>query len=729
MNLKLIPCLTSLAAALIGFSAVTLTLKGQQDGNNPLPLKIENSWPELKRGANGLVPRFTVPKPNQVSISDPKHTIAGVFVLKFVEGSHVRLSGGSFVFPQERVTVANDELNRLARAGLKPDEVRPQLDQINAILQSFNKSHGFELTPMFGGPQSPQSEASFIEKAELEQRAAEELADLDLYYVVYAPAFKDASLEEALMNQLNQFRVVETVYPAVIAEPAQGSSAPTPDIDWQQGHLNEAPAGLNVRAAWSRPGSRGDGVRLIDVEYDWVTDHEDFPRAANRFWGGRPSCAYDYLSTEHGTAVMGTIAAPQNGLGVVGIASNVTYGLSSVCRPFDYGWAAAVASFSGENWVGRAHNVVVANAISDAAGQLRAGDVILIEQHVPGPSTGMPCNNGNCGQWEFVAMEFYQESFDVIRRASARGLVVVEAAGNGGQDLDASIYLNRFNPAIRSSQAILIGASGAGDRLPAMFTNSGRRVDLFAWGGGVVTLGYRIGGVPPFTNNPISRYYTNNFGGTSSASALVAGAVASYQGNRLARGTLPFVAADVRNVLFATGTPQVPGSTARSIGRQPNLAVAMGSVSAGGFTGPGLYTIESKWSRKVLDIDIAFFRGQDDRQPCQQWDSHGGTNQQFRITDAGGGNYVIQAVHSNKVLDVADWSTSSGGPIVQYPFHGGNNQQFRIEAVGDYARIVSRHSNKAIEVRDWSRGNGARIQQWDWHGGDNQLFRFIRLAR
>jgi hypothetical protein len=56
-------------------------------------------------------------------------------------------------------------------------------------------------------------------------------------------------------------------------------------------------------------------------------------------------------------------------------------------------------------------------------------------------------------------MEYYQESFDVIRRAPARGIVVVEAAGNGGQNLDSTIYGSRFFLNARNSQAILVGAS------------------------------------------------------------------------------------------------------------------------------------------------------------------------------------------------------------------------------------------------------------------------------
>ena len=109
--------------------------------------------------------------------------------------------------------------------------------------------------------------------------------------------------------------------------------------------------------------------------------------------------------------------------------------------------AGAIATFSGENFVGRAHSVVVANAILAAASALRPGDVMLIEQHVPGPATGRSCPC-NCGQWEYVPMEFYQESFDAIRRATAANIIVIEAAANGGQDLDQPVYSRRFDRAV-----------------------------------------------------------------------------------------------------------------------------------------------------------------------------------------------------------------------------------------------------------------------------------------
>jgi serine protease len=691
--------------------------------------------PEVMQESEGplLQPRFVPEKPEKIII-DPASSIAGLFIIKFVEGSHMRLSEKGLMVDEKAILSNPGEQQRLARAGLNFDMVMAELEGVSQVLYAFRDSHGFELNYIFRpadflySVDDAKADTPFREKDELEQRAREELADLDLYYVAFAKEFKDLDAQQNLMNQLNMFRIIEQVYAAVPTEGAQT----TPDISAQQGYLGSAPTGLDALYAWNQPGGRGDGVRLIDVEYDWVTDHEDFPPASQMFWGGRPRCAYDGNGSEHGTAVMGIIAAPGNGLGITGFAPNIQYGLSSVCRPFDYAWGGIVATFSGEAFGGRANNVVVANSIQLAADGLLPGDILLIEQHTPGPSTGQPCpEGGNCGQWEYVAMEYYQESFDVIRRATARGVIVVEAAGNGTQNLDMAIYGRRFAPNIRHSGALLVGGSGAGDNMPNGSTNSSQRIDVHAWGANVVTLGYGIDGVAPFDNaRPINRFYRNSFGGTSSASAIIAGAVASLQGIRRTSGYPPLTPVQLTNILNATGSPQ-RGTTleieARPIGKQPDLRAAIPRATAtGGFTGPGIYVIRSKWSSKVLDIDISFFRGQDNGQPLVQQDFHGGLNQQFEIVSAGPGPFWIFPRHTRrKVLDVTAVSTADGAGLQQWSLVNGANQRFLIEPFNGYYRIMATHDGKVLDVTAFSRENGARIQQWTWRGGDNQLFEFI----
>lgn len=522
-----------------------------------------------------LKPRWVPPKPDRI-VLDPKQAIAGVFVLKFVEGSHVRLGpNGLYLYPKT-IAAHRNEINRLARAGLDPQKAAAQLAEVQSLLSTYKAKAGFKVDPLFqfGTKDGGMRKDRFAEKSKLEEVAREELADLELYYVVHAPNFKDIDVQTELMNRLNAFALVEQVHPDV---PSSGAHVLL-DVTSNQTYLNAAPAGLDGRFIWTRAGGQGENMKFVDVEFDWVRDHEDFPPQSNWFWGDRPGCAYDGNWSEHGTAVMGIVAAPANGVGVTGFAPNVRWGLASVCRPFDYLAAGTIATFSGENFVGRAQSVVVANAIATATSALGPGDVMLVEQHAPGPGAGSACVC-NCGTWEYVPMEYYQESFDAISHATGANIIVIEAAANGGQNLDHPAYRGRFDRAIRDSRAILVGAAGPGDGKVQCFSSSSRRIDLYAWGSGVTTLGYGNGAAAPapFNNTNIPQRYTQGFGGTSSAAAIVAGSIVSLQGARIGAGLPRLLPDQVRELLITTGTPQQDRGAVlaeRPIGVQPDLRAA-----------------------------------------------------------------------------------------------------------------------------------------------------------
>jgi len=165
------------------------------------------------------------------------------------------------------------------------------------------------------------------------------------------------------------------------------------------------------------PHGRGEGVSIIDIEDGWRFEHEDLP--------GLDGVSFSHginHGGEHGTAVAGELWGVENSIGVTGIAP-----LSGV------GWS----SVSG---AGFPNNVLSpAEAITNAAEDLSAGGVILIEQHMPlildptGRDFPAGCNDGK--DQGYLPVEVFGAEFDSISYATARGIVVVEAAGNGASAL------------------------------------------------------------------------------------------------------------------------------------------------------------------------------------------------------------------------------------------------------------------------------------------------------
>ena len=330
---------------------------------------------------------------------------------------------------------------------------------------------------------------------------------------------------------------------------AEDPSCPitTPSYTEHQGYLGPAPGGIDAPAAW-RTNTRGQGVQFADLEGGWNAAHEDLPGDRIEHVWGTPIPDRGWRA--HGTAVLGEVVGLDNGKGVVGIAPAV-----------DRIYTSSIGNSS------------VADALDAAADKLRAGDVLLIELQGTGP------------RGRFVPMEYWDDNYDVIKAATARGVVIIEAAGNGDEDLDLKIFKGKFDRRVRDSGAILVGAGGpprAGfrDRAKLDFSNYGSRVDVQGWGRMVATLDYGDlqmceGAERTYTD----RHYTGTFSGTSSASPIVAGAailVESYVRQQTGAAMAP---ERVRQLLHDTGTPQA-GNQKKQIGPRPDLARAFAVLQA-----------------------------------------------------------------------------------------------------------------------------------------------------
>ena len=362
--------------------------------------------------------------------------------------------------------------------------------------------------------------------------------DLNLYYRVRFPDDVDLTEAETALRSLPEvaqvYRVPRLTLPAApnYLSPTNGAGV------WQQ-YVDAAPHGVDARYAWSN-GYHGAGVKVCDIEYDWNENHVDLPAVVDLV-PGHSDAGY---GSDHGTAVLGQMAGLDNGTGVKGIAHGASFYFAGAYANGDYN---------------------LGNTMLSALSPLGTGDVILIELQMTGPAG------------EYVPVEWYEPTYDAIATAVGMGIVVVEAAGNGGQNLDAAIFSTGngghwpFLPE-NDSGAILVGA-GAPPSFPNPrsrldFSCYGQTVDLQGWGYTVLTAGY--GNL--YAAEGQNSWFTATFSGTSSASPIVAGAAAAIQQVYREAFGVSASPAMVRDLLRSTGTPQ---AGADQIGPLPDLRAAI----------------------------------------------------------------------------------------------------------------------------------------------------------
>lgn len=451
-----------------------------------------------------------------------------------------------------------------AKGFAAPGAAAPQADSLNNILAKFDIA---AMRSQFSLPSSAiksRIEVAATLPSEPEpKKFAKRGMDTEFIesgFVQVVP--KSGADAKKIAAALNSQKSVWNAYVAPRPVPAMpaGSAAGSRNFEPSQGYLCHAPNGIGAEEAWSLAGAKGSGITICDIEGNWNRQHEDLP-AGIPLLGG--TVISDIGWRNHGTAVLGEMVSIPDGRGCVGISHQ----------------AKAAVHSAVINGVFNA-----AGAISGAASQLKAGDVILIELQATGP-TG-----------KYVAMQFWPDIFAAIKVAVAKGITVVEAAGNGDENFDLAVF--NGTGLQNDSGAIIVGAGvpptnhvdfdGFGAAYPSyaslgvprsriFFSNYGKIVNVQAWGWNVTTLGY--GDAQGGASENI--WYTLRFSGTSSASPIVTGAVACLQGRARAKNGAPLTPKRVRDILMSTGTPQRAGPgvpLTQHIGPQPNLVAAMKKV-------------------------------------------------------------------------------------------------------------------------------------------------------
>lgn len=253
--------------------------------------------------------------------------------------------------------------------------------------------------------------------------------------------------------------------------PASGAEDPYFDLQW--GH-----AAVDAVRAWAA-GGRGAGVRVAVLDSGIDRQHPDLAPNLNEELSASFVPGEDYyvrpgVYFNHGTHVAGTLAAAENGEGVIGVAPEAEIVAVKVLSEFT-----GSGTFSGV-----AQGIVYAANIDSDIINMSLGGVL--------PSRGGYCVEGDC-----VSAREISELVNLMKRATGyayrEGTTIIASAGNSSFDRDrdgSQTVLPADLPNVISISAT--GPNGwALDPdtdldLPAFYTNYGRSaIDLAAPGGNV----------------------------------------------------------------------------------------------------------------------------------------------------------------------------------------------------------------------------------------------------
>lgn len=140
----------------------------------------------------------------------------------------------------------------------------------------------------------------------------------------------------------------------------------------------------------------------------------------------------------------------------------------------------------------------------------------------------------------------------------------------------------------------------------------------------------------------------------------------------------------------------------------------------------GVYTIESKYSAKLIEVSNA---QTSDGANVSQWSANQHDTQRWIITNVGGNNYSVINLNSGKAMEVYDWSTADGANVAQYEYSGVATQHWQINENGSgHVSFINANSGKALDLFEFNGNDGANISQWAYNGSDAQLWQLNKLA-
>ena len=278
------------------------------------------------------------------------------------------------------------------------------------------------------------------------------------------------------------------------------ASDPTPDLRPLQTYLD------HVRSPRQRLDCRGRGVEVRVLDGGWRFDHEALN---NPYIFRRVSqSGVREMDIKHGTSVLGILAG--------------LWTMQGICPD---------ALIRPRLWF------TLQGELRDAADTLSRGDVLLIERCLGAPPLEMP-------------VETSPDLLPGILDCASKGIIVVEPAGNSNLNLDPYIFDTEHRAIMVGGAHVWPDGTGWPERriAPTADTSYGARVDVCApaWEG--ITCG-----PSDYIDGPDPLRHYGMFGGTSMASAIVAGVCAGINSARLAAGKNTLDSQGMRDLLVWTG--------------------------------------------------------------------------------------------------------------------------------------------------------------------------------
>lgn len=420
-------------------------------------------------------------------------------------------------------------------------------EQLNSLLGRYKAEKKQPLIPGDRDTLRREFESTHLRAAKSKPKVS-----LGEYYSIKVPK---GTKTKVFIAELKKLDIVRAAYPKPLPAPAPI----TPSFVSSQTYLKNASTGLGVNvtiggSATTKPypGSNGGAVKVVDLEYAWNHEHEDLDslRLPGTFWAnGTPIDPYN--DTGHGTGVAGIVAGTSDSIGITGIVPGTR--------------------FHRVNANNAERGLDISGAIYLAANKMVQGDVLLLEQQAWAPD-----NQG------YSPIETYPDVYEAIVYATSKGITVIEPAGNGkqkvseGYDLSDPLFNGIFTTSRPNSGAIMVGAggtqgcSGVPSRARLPFSNYGTRIDVQGLGECVVTSGYG-----DLYNSGINAMYTGYFGGTSSASAAIAGVAAQLSSTYKTINNVALTPVQIKSMLQKNGSPQNTSFNPGKIGPYPNMAAVL----------------------------------------------------------------------------------------------------------------------------------------------------------